>query len=170
KPRAGPRDDRPLSHQPLIGPGDRRCRNPERRSQPPDRRNARARHEAARHDALADRRDNQFRPRTHPYCLSIQYSSRISYCTVSGKTSRSCSINPVQSKGACMDKSASGWINGLIGVIIFSGSLPATRVAVQQFDPVFLTVARAAIAGLLALGLLLVFRQKRPARADFVSL
>jgi drug/metabolite transporter (DMT)-like permease len=26
-----------------------------------------------------------------------------------------------------MDRSASGWINGLIGVIIFSGSLPATR-------------------------------------------
>jgi drug/metabolite transporter (DMT)-like permease len=69
-----------------------------------------------------------------------------------------------------MDRSASGWINGLIGVIIFSGSLPATRVAVQQFDPVFLTVARAAVAGLLALGLLFVFRQKRPARADFVSL
>jgi drug/metabolite transporter (DMT)-like permease len=69
-----------------------------------------------------------------------------------------------------VDRSASGWINGLIGVIIFSGSLPATRVAVQQFDPVFLTVARAAIAGLLALGLLLVFKQKRPTRKDIVSL
>ncbi|WP_332714976.1 DMT family transporter [Pelagibacterium mangrovi] len=69
-----------------------------------------------------------------------------------------------------MERSASGWINGLIGVIIFSGSLPATRVAVQQFDPVFLTVARAAIAGLLALALLVVFRQKRPSRADFASL
>ena len=53
-----------------------------------------------------------------------------------------------------MDRMASGWINGFIGVVIFSGSLPATRVAVMQFDPVFLTVARAAIAGLLALGLL----------------
>jgi drug/metabolite transporter (DMT)-like permease len=69
-----------------------------------------------------------------------------------------------------VDRSTSGWINGLIGVIIFSGSLPATRVAVQQFDPVFLTVARAAIAGVLAVGLLLAFREKRPAREDILSL
>ena len=69
-----------------------------------------------------------------------------------------------------MDKTASGWINGFLGVLIFSGSLPATRVAVMAFDPVFLTVARAAIAGLLAAALLLVFREKRPARSDLVSL
>ncbi|ANM11174.1 MULTISPECIES: DMT family transporter [unclassified Rhizobium] len=69
-----------------------------------------------------------------------------------------------------MDRMASGWINGFIGVVIFSGSLPATRVAVMQFDPVFLTVARAAIAGILALGLLIVFREKRPSRRDILSL
>ena len=45
----------------------------------------------------------------------------------------------------------SGWINGFVGMIIFSGSLPATRAAVLDFDPLFLTVARASIAGLLAL-------------------
>ena len=65
---------------------------------------------------------------------------------------------------------ATGWVNGLVGVVIFSGSLPATRVAVQQLDPVFLTVARAAIAGILGLVLLLVFRQKRPERDDAFSL
>ncbi|EJC80034.1 EamA-like transporter family [Rhizobium leguminosarum bv. trifolii WSM2297] len=69
-----------------------------------------------------------------------------------------------------MDRMASGWINGFIGVVIFSGSLPATRVAVMQFDPVFLTVARAAIAGILALGLLIAFREKRPCRRDLLSL
>jgi len=69
-----------------------------------------------------------------------------------------------------MDKTASGLLNGLIGVLIFSGSLPATRVAVADFDPVFLTVARAAIAGLLGLALLLALRQKRPAPADLVPL
>lgn len=69
-----------------------------------------------------------------------------------------------------MDKSASGLINGLLGVLIFSGSLPATRVAVQRFDPIFLTCARAAIAGLLGLGLLLAFKQKRPTRDDVVPL
>lgn len=69
-----------------------------------------------------------------------------------------------------MDKTTSGWLSGLIGVVIFSGSLPATRVAVTGFDPVFLTLARASIAGLLALALLFVFRQKRPARDDLASL
>src|SRR5882724_5277171 len=69
-----------------------------------------------------------------------------------------------------MDRTVSGWINGFIGVVIFSGSLPATRVAVLQFDPVFLTAARAAIAGVLALCLLFVFKEKRPSRSDIVSL
>jgi drug/metabolite transporter (DMT)-like permease len=40
----------------------------------------------------------------------------------------------------------------------------------MDFDPVFLTVARAAIAGLLGLALLLMFREKRPARGDLASL
>ncbi|MHC8944768.1 DMT family transporter [Advenella incenata] len=65
---------------------------------------------------------------------------------------------------------AGGWLNGFLGVLIFSGSLPATRVAVLQFDPIFLTVARATIAGVLALILLLVFRQKRPTRAQLAPL
>ncbi len=69
-----------------------------------------------------------------------------------------------------MDKITSGWINGLVGVLIFSGSLPATRVAVADFDPLFLTLARAGIAGLLGLAMLLAFRQKRPERADPFSL
>ena len=72
--------------------------------------------------------------------------------------------------GCGMDRSTSGWINGLIAVTIFSGSLPATRLAVQAFDPVFLTVARAVIAGLLGLALLLVFRESRPGRRDLLSL
>jgi drug/metabolite transporter (DMT)-like permease len=64
----------------------------------------------------------------------------------------------------------SGWINGFIGVVIFSGSLPATRLAVLEFDPVFLTVVRAAIAGVLAVALLWLFRQRRPARNQWLSL
>jgi drug/metabolite transporter (DMT)-like permease len=65
-----------------------------------------------------------------------------------------------------MDKITSGWINGFIGVLIFSGSLPATRAAVAGFDPIFLTGARATIAAALALALLLAFREKRPMRKD----
>ncbi|MBB3239779.1 drug/metabolite transporter (DMT)-like permease [Pseudomonas sp. Tn43] len=67
-------------------------------------------------------------------------------------------------------KSASGWLNGFLGVLIFSGSLPATRVAVLEFDPVFLTVARASIAAFLALGMLLLFNEQRPAKGQLLSL
>lgn len=63
-----------------------------------------------------------------------------------------------------------GWINGFIGVLIFSGSLPATRVAVLEFDPVFVTVSRASIAGLLALCALLIFKEKKPQKKQLFSL
>lgn len=56
------------------------------------------------------------------------------------------------------------------GVIIFSGSLPATRLAVQDMDPLLLTFLRASIAGLLAVALLVGFRQKRPRTAQLVPL
>ncbi len=55
-----------------------------------------------------------------------------------------------------------GWLNGFIGVVLFSGSLPATRVAVLEFNPVFVTLARASIAGILAGIALLIFKEKRP--------
>jgi drug/metabolite transporter (DMT)-like permease len=60
--------------------------------------------------------------------------------------------------------------DGLLGVLIFSGSLPATRVAVADLDPLFLTLARAAIAGLAALALLALLRQPRPERGDLAGL
>lgn len=64
----------------------------------------------------------------------------------------------------------SGWINGLLGVIIFSGSLPATRVAVLDMDPFFLTFLRASVAGVLALMLIYGFREKRPQASQIVPL
>lgn len=67
-------------------------------------------------------------------------------------------------------KNLSGWLNGFIGVVIFSGSLPATRVAVLELDPVFLTVARATIAGTLALCLLVLLKSKRPERSQLYPL
>jgi drug/metabolite transporter (DMT)-like permease len=55
-----------------------------------------------------------------------------------------------------------GWLSGLLGVAIFSGSLPATRVAVMGFSPLFLTSVRALIASLLATALIFGLRQPRP--------
>jgi drug/metabolite transporter (DMT)-like permease len=69
-----------------------------------------------------------------------------------------------------MQRTTDGWGSGLLGVIIFSGSLPATRIGVGGFSPLFLTSARAVIAALLGTALLLLLRQKRPARGDVVSL
>lgn len=51
-------------------------------------------------------------------------------------------------------------------MLIFSGSLPATRAAIGGFSPLFLTGARAVIAGLLGGAVLVLLRQARPARAD----
>lgn len=69
-----------------------------------------------------------------------------------------------------MKPSLEGWGSGLLGVVIFSGSLPATRIAVTDFSPVFLTSARAVIAALLGAGLLFALRQPRPSRGDLLSL
>lgn len=69
-----------------------------------------------------------------------------------------------------MTNIARGWTNGFIGMLIFSGSLPATRLAVESFEPVFLTAARASIAGVVALALLLAFRERRPAGDDLLAL
>lgn len=69
-----------------------------------------------------------------------------------------------------MDSKTAGWGNGLLGVIIFSGSLPATRLAVADFSPLFLTSARAAIAALLGALFLFLLRAPRPQRSDLLPL
>src|SRR3984893_2400172 len=57
-----------------------------------------------------------------------------------------------------------GLLLGFIGMAIFGGTLPATRLAVSGFDPLALTALRTAIAGLCALTLLLVLRGLRAPR------
>ncbi|MEE4455247.1 DMT family transporter [Novosphingobium resinovorum] len=69
-----------------------------------------------------------------------------------------------------MERSTAGWGSGLLGVIIFSGSLPATRLAVADFTPVFVTSGRAVIAALLGAVFLMALRQARPARSDLLPL
>lgn len=59
---------------------------------------------------------------------------------------------------------------GLLGVIIFSLTLPATRAAVSFFDPYFVAAGRAVTAGLLAALVLLVARVPAPARKEFPAL
>lgn len=59
---------------------------------------------------------------------------------------------------------------GVIGMLCFSGTLPASRLAVPFLDPWFLTMGRAALAGVLAVLILLVRRRRFPPRADWVPL
>ena len=61
-----------------------------------------------------------------------------------------------------MDQASKGWLNGLIGVVIFAGSLPATRIGVLGFTPEFLTTSRAAIAGVIGLICIILFKQVKP--------
>jgi drug/metabolite transporter (DMT)-like permease len=54
---------------------------------------------------------------------------------------------------------------GFAGVVLFGGTLPVTRLTVAWIDPLFLTAARAAIAGSTALVLLIALRRPLPPRA-----
>ena len=60
-----------------------------------------------------------------------------------------------------------GWLLGLVGVIGFSFSLPATKLAVADFDPWLVAFGRAAIASALAAGYLLLVRAPRPTPAQW---
>jgi drug/metabolite transporter (DMT)-like permease len=51
---------------------------------------------------------------------------------------------------------------GLIGILFFAATLPATRIAVQVFDAGFVTSGRALIAGLAAIFCLLVTKRRFP--------
>jgi len=55
-----------------------------------------------------------------------------------------------------------GLLLGFVGVAVFGGTLPATRIAVTAIDPLALTAMRSAIAGLCALALLIALRRPLP--------
>jgi drug/metabolite transporter (DMT)-like permease len=57
-----------------------------------------------------------------------------------------------------------GLLLGFVGMTIFGGTLPATRIAVLAIDPIALTALRTAIAGLASLALLIVLRRPFPPR------
>jgi drug/metabolite transporter (DMT)-like permease len=50
----------------------------------------------------------------------------------------------------------------IFGVFLFAGTLPATRLTIVAIDPLFLTAARAAIAGIAGITILLVLRRPIP--------
>ncbi len=70
---------------------------------------------------------------------------------------------------------AKGLWFGLLGVVIFAMTLPMTRLAVgpatdPQLPPLFVTAGRAAFAGLLSIGYLMLTRAPRPTRDKLPAL
>ena len=55
-----------------------------------------------------------------------------------------------------------GLLLGFAGMCLFAGTLPATRLAVTGFDPIFLTAARAMLAGSAGLLVLVCTRRRIP--------
>jgi drug/metabolite transporter (DMT)-like permease len=60
----------------------------------------------------------------------------------------------------------SGVVLGAVGVVGFSFSLPATRLALRDLDPWVVAFGRAAVAAALALVVLRAVRAPLPARAQ----
>lgn len=63
-----------------------------------------------------------------------------------------------------------GMLLGLLGVMAFSLTLPATRVAVEFLHPLFISSGRVVVAAILAGIFLVVGRHRRPTREEFKSL
>lgn len=60
-----------------------------------------------------------------------------------------------------------GFLYGLAGVVIFGLTLPMTRLAVAEIDPIFVGLGRSLVAAVLAAVALLATRQPWPARSDW---
>jgi drug/metabolite transporter (DMT)-like permease len=59
---------------------------------------------------------------------------------------------------------------GALGILAFSFSLPATKLAVADLDPWFVAFGRAAVAGLLAVAVVVLGRAPRPSAAQWRGL
>jgi drug/metabolite transporter (DMT)-like permease len=55
-----------------------------------------------------------------------------------------------------------GLLLGFVGIVIFAGTMPGTRYAIQYLDPYFLTAVRSALAGLAGLITLIVTGRRLP--------
>ena len=69
-----------------------------------------------------------------------------------------------------MQNENKGMLLGFIAVCAFGLTLPATRVAVSYFDPIFIGLGRASLAAIVAAILLLIFKVKIPTKPQWVKL
>ena len=69
-----------------------------------------------------------------------------------------------------MSDESKGMFLGLVGVVSFGFTLPATRFIIPYFEPVFIGLGRAVIASFVAALLLIATKQTRPSRNQFYQL
>ena len=60
----------------------------------------------------------------------------------------------------------SGLMLGAVAVVMFSGTVPATRIAVESIDPIVVGVGRSVLGAMIAIGYLVAVRSPRPTRAQ----
>jgi drug/metabolite transporter (DMT)-like permease len=69
-----------------------------------------------------------------------------------------------------VNKETKGMLIGFVGILIFSLTLPVTKIAILSFDPYFIAFGRATLAGALALAYLVIFKEPMLAKADIGKL
>ena len=68
-----------------------------------------------------------------------------------------------------MNQESKGMLIGFIGILIFSLTLPVSKIAVLSFDPYFIAFGRASLAGLVALAYLLYQQAALPQKSDWLK-
>jgi drug/metabolite transporter (DMT)-like permease len=79
-------------------------------------------------------------------------------------------VSKLPASGRPLSRERQALLLGVLGVVIFGLTLPATRLAVADFDPLFVTLGRSLVAAVLASLTLLWARPQPPARRDWPRL
>ena len=68
-----------------------------------------------------------------------------------------------------MNKESKGMLIGFIGILIFSLTLPVSKITLLSFNPYFIAFGRATLAGAVALAYLIYKNERAPTKVDFVK-
>lgn len=69
-----------------------------------------------------------------------------------------------------MNRETKGMLIGFVGILVFSLTLPISKIAVVSFSPYFITFGRASLAGLVALAYLSYKQVPLPSKTDLAKL
>ncbi len=77
---------------------------------------------------------------------------------------------PITARSAVLSRDTKGMLIAFVGVVIFSATLPVTRLAVREFDAVWIALARVEIAAVLAAFALWIYRVTPPRPNQYFSI